>query len=449
MKFAKFFSGLLVVLGSTLALHAQTGADSQTFHAARLKRMKLAATTAQQLPSNATCLANYGIACYAPSDIHNAYGITPLLAAGYTGWGQTIVIIDSYGSPTIEQDLKTFDAAFGLPDPPSFKVLAPLGTVPFDPTNEEQLGWAGETSLDVEWAHAMAPNASIVLLTSPVDETEGVQGLPEFLKLEEYALDHHLGQVITQSWGATENTLFDAAGRKVLNDFEKLYERAAAEGVTVLASAGDYGTSNPDVNGANYGFPTVNFPASSPYVTAVGGTTLNLNPDGSYGSETVWNESAAGAGASGGGVSQYFSEPLFQYALSRPVQKQLGGYRGLPDVASNADPFTPVWVYFGFFAEAAYNGFSPAGNGTSEASPTWAGIVADANQMAGHPLGFINPKLYAIGAAREQTEFFHDITVGNNAYNGLTGYTATAGFDLASGWGTPNLDKLLWELCRP
>ena len=449
MKLTTFLRGLLVVLGGTFTLYSQTGADSHNFHAARLQRIRLASATAQQLPSSATCLADYGIACYAPSDIHNAYGITPLLAAGYTGWGQTIVIIVSYGSPTIEQDLKAFDTAFGLPDPPSFRVLAPLGTVPFDPTDSEQLGWAGETSLDVQWAHAMAPNASIVVLTSPVNETEGTQGLPEFLKLEEYALDHHLGQIITQSWGATENTLFDAAGRKVLNDFEKFYERAAGEGVTVLASTGDYGTSNPEVNGTNYSFATVNFPASSPYVTAVGGTTLNLDVDGNYGLETVWNESAAGAGASGGGVSQYFSEPLFQYRLGRSTQRQLGGYRGLPDVASNADPFTPVWVYFGFFADPTYNGFSPAGNGTSEASPTWAGIVADANQMAGRPLGFLNPKLYAIGASGEQSDFFHDIKVGNNAYNGLPGYEATAGFDLASGWGTPNLSRLLWELCRP
>jgi len=108
-------------------------------------------------------------------------------------------------------------------------VLAPLGTVPFDPSDSDQVGWASETTLDVEWAHALAPGAGIVLLTSPVSETEGVQGLPEFLQLEQYALDHHLGKIISQSWGATENTLFDPAGLRVMADFERFYLRAALE----------------------------------------------------------------------------------------------------------------------------------------------------------------------------------------------------------------------------
>ena len=168
-------------------------------------------------------------------------------------------------------------------------MLAPLGTVPFDPSNSDQVGWASETTLDVEWAHALAPGASIVLLTSPVDETEGVQGLPEFLQLEQYALDHHLGKIISQSWGATENTLFDPAGQQVMADFERFYLRAALENVTVLASSGDSGSANFDVNDNYYPFPTVGFPASSPLVTAVGGTSLYADTDGNYQSETVWN----------------------------------------------------------------------------------------------------------------------------------------------------------------
>ena len=127
---------------------------------------------------------------------------------GDNGTGQTIVIIDSFGSPTLASDLATFDADYGLPAPPSLSVLAPLGSLPFDPTNDDMVGWAVETTLDVEWAHAMAPGASIVVLTSPVSETQGVQGMPQFLALEQYALDHHLGQIISQSWGTTENTLF-------------------------------------------------------------------------------------------------------------------------------------------------------------------------------------------------------------------------------------------------
>ena len=123
----------------------------------------------------------------------------------------------------------------------------------------------------------MAPRASIVLMTSPVDETEGVQGLPQFNALENFALNHRLGQVISQSWGATENTLFTRAGKRVFRSFEATYARAARMGVTVLASTGDAGTANVDVSGKIYPFPTVNFPASSPLVTAVGGTSLTAD----------------------------------------------------------------------------------------------------------------------------------------------------------------------------
>ena len=157
-----------------------------------------------------------------------------------TAGDETIVIFDSYGSPTIASDLaRASTPATACPTPPSFTILSPLGTVPFDPTAiPDQVGWAAETTLDVEWSHAMAPDASIVLMTSPVDETEGVQGMPQFNELENYALDHHLGHVFSQSWGATENTLFTPAGEQVFRSFEKTYTRAAARGVTVFASTG-------------------------------------------------------------------------------------------------------------------------------------------------------------------------------------------------------------------
>ena len=152
--------------------------------------------------------------------------------------------------------------ANGLPDPPSFKVLAPLGTVPFDPGNSDQLGGAFETTEDVEWAHAMAPDAGIVLLTSPVDATEGVQGLPQLLFLEKYALKFHLGNIISQSWGTAENTLFTPAGRQLLVEIELFYRDAAH------AEAGDTRTANIMTNGTTfYKFSTVIFPASSPFVT--------------------------------------------------------------------------------------------------------------------------------------------------------------------------------------
>src|SRR5947209_5142361 len=210
--------------------------------------------------------------------MRNAYDITPVLNAGFNGKGQTIVIIDSFGSPTIVNDLHVFDAGYGLPDPPSFKILTPLGTIKFNPSNPDMVNWAFETSLDVEWAHSMAPGANIVLMTSPVAETQGVQGMPLFLKLEKYALKHHLGNIISQSWATTENTLFaNKKGIKVLTDFENFYAVAAKKNVTVFSSSGDSGVANPDTHGNIYPFPTVNYPASSSYVTAVGGTSLTAD----------------------------------------------------------------------------------------------------------------------------------------------------------------------------
>ena len=438
---------IVVLLASVDPLHAQPGDPGQAVpdvisRVTKVKGLRLAAT---QAPVDTDCRTLIGIPCYSPQEIQNAYGLAPILNAGYTGVGETIIIIVSFGSPTIAQDLQTFDADYGLPDPPSFTVLAPLGTTPFDATSSDQVGWAFETTLDVEWAHAMAPGANIVLLTSPVSETEGVQGMPEFLLLEQYALDHHLGKIISQSWGATENTLLTPAGQQVFEDFERFYQDAAQQNVTILASAGDVGSGNADINGTIYPFPTVIFPASSPLVTAVGGTSLYADTSGKYQSETVWNNSITPGGAGGGGVSQQFREPLYQKLLLNSVQQTLQNHRGIPDIAYNADPNTAILVYAGFVPGAV--GYYFIG-GTSEGSPQWAGIIADANQLAGHPLGFLNLKLYSLVALVGQSQFFHDITVGNNGFNGVPGYTATTGWDLASGWGTPNLGKLVREMAH-
>ena len=434
---------LLPILATgAFAATAQVTTSSKSFPHVR----HIFAQTGAKPPTDAQCRAKLNSPCYSPQEIRNAYGVTPLLNAGYTGKGQSIVIIDSFGSPTIAQDLHTFDVGYGLPDPPSLKVLSPLGTVPFDPSNSDQTGWAFETTLDVEWAHALAPDANIVLMTSPVSETQGTQGLPEFLFLEQYAVKAHLGYIISQSWATTENTLFSGPGRLALDQFESFYKSAAEHHVTVLASAGDSGPANPDVNGNVYPFPTVGFPASSPYVTAVGGTSLYADTNGNYQSETVWDEVAKQGGATGGGVSQLFKEPDYQKdTLPRSDQKLLKGHRGLPDISYNADPYTSILVYLSFIhGQAGYYGIG----GTSEGAPQWAGIIADANQYAGHALGFLNPALYALGSSKDASRSYHDITVGTNSYGGITGYAATSGWDAATGWGTPNVSILVKELAE-
>src|SRR5579875_3450996 len=291
-------------------------------------------------------------------------------------------------------------------NPPSFKIYAPLGTKPFNPNNGNMIGWAVETTLDVEWAHAMAPGANIALMTSPVPETEGMQGMPQFLFLEQYALDKNIGKIISQSWAATENTLFYPGGRQVLASFNDFYKQAAADHVTVFGSSGDGGDANPNDSGKIYPFPTVNFPASSPYVTAVGGTNLYATTDGRYQAETAWS-------GSGGGVSQYWAEPDYQVKnLNSSDQAILKGYRGVPDISYNASGGTPILFYLSFIPGQA-GWYLVAG--TSEGSPQWAGIIADGNQYAGHPLGFINPALYAIGNSSQRSFTYHDVTIGNNS----------------------------------
>ena len=393
-------------------------------------------------PTDATCREEFDNApCYSPQEVQHAYGVDTLLNSGGTGAGQTIVIIDSFGSPTLAADVAAFDAGYGLPPLNSLQILSPLGTVPFDPTNDDMVGWAFETTLDVEWAHAMAPDAAIVLLTSPVSETEGVTGMPEFASLIKYALDNHLGQVLSQSWGATENTLFSTAGQQVFDTFEALYQRAAAQHVTVLASSGDDGSSDVDENLNPYPFPVVGYPASSPWVTSVGGTSLYADLNGKYQYETVWGEPLGPfgyCGAGGGGISQHFSEPGYQrLILSSSTQSMLAGHRGVPDVSWLADPCQGILTYNGFLGDPSQRGWYFIG-GTSEGSPQLAGVVADVDQRAHHPLGFLNPYLYLLGAPR--AGFFHDVTIGSNAdlETSVPGYDAGTGWDAATGWGSPN-----------
>lgn len=395
----------------------------------------------QTPPTDAMCRATLGVPCYTPQEMYRAYNVGQVLASGITGRGHAIVIIDAFGSPTITHDLEVFDHTFGLPDPPSFRQLAPLGSVAFNPANAAMAGWADETTLDVEWAHALAPGAGIVLLTSPVDETQGLQGLSQFLELERYALSHQLGDIISQSWGTTENTLFTPSGQAMLDAYNQFYAEAAQQHVTVLASAGDNGTANATTSGKQiYPFPTVLFPASSPWVTAVGGTSLNLSTQGAYQSEVVWN-SGPTAGATGGGVSQYFAQPDYQKGLPPLDQTLLHGKRGVPDIAYDADPHTGNLVYESFRGgnQVGYVIFG----GTSIGAPQWAGIIADADQMAGHSLGFLNEALYRLGLSADSTRAFHDIVQGNNGQSGVAGYSATPGWDATTGWGTPDASNLL------
>ena len=375
-------------------------------------------------PTTAFCEANLGIACYSPNQIRTAYDVAPLYAVGDTGKGRTIAIVDSFGSPTIAGDLTVFDQTYGLAAPPSLKIL-PVGDVPpFDPTDSTMVGWATETTLDVEYAHAIAPGANILIVETPVAETEGVQGFPEIVQAENYVVDHKLADVITQSFAATEETF---PSRQSLLDLRSAFINAAAHHVTVLASSGDDGATGPEQDGSTlYTSPVNSWPSSDPLVTSVGGTQLFLDADGQRTSpDVVWND---GYGAGGGGLSAIFQRPGFQNGVRRVV----GDHRGTPDVSMSAAVDGGVIVYFTF--DPGRVGYHIIG-GTSEAAPLFSGIVALTTQLAHQQIGDINPLLYGLGPIGRPAGVV-DVTAGNNSFAGVTGYPATKGYDLASGWGT-------------
>ncbi len=377
--------------------------------------------------------------CYTPHQFRVAYGVESLIEQGFTGKGQTVVDIVSFGSPTLQQDMDAFDRQFGLP-PITLQIITPLGTKTFDPASKDMQGWAGETTLDVQIIHAIAPDAGIVVLTSPVSETEGTIGLPEFLQLEQYALDHHLGNIVSQSWGASEVTLKDAVGQQEIQKWDTFFQKATTQqGITFFASSGDNGATDYSDLQATKLSPTAttSFPTDDPWVTSTGGTTITRN--GTAIQEQAWNSNG---GASGGGFSAFFPTPSFQKTLPSSIQNQLQNRRGVPDVAGAADPLT------GLACDEAGQWF--LSSGTSASAPLWAGLMAIANQMAGHPLGFINAALYKLAMSDHYTQDFRDITVGNNNVNAkgvvLTGYATAVGWDPVTGWGTPNAAKLLPDL---
>jgi subtilase family serine protease len=405
-------------------------------------------------PTEAQCIADYSVPCYGPTQLETAYNEQPLFAQGINGSGETIVIVDSFGAPTIVSNLGTFDRAYGLPAPPSLRILQPVGKVTFKATTTTMVGWAGEATLDVEYSHAMAPGANIILVETPTAESLGPTGFPTIVAAENYVIDHHLGDVISQSFGAAEETFPDAQSLLALRSD---YLNAALHGVTVLAAAGDTGASTTTRTGGHFTYPVVGWPASDPLVTAVGGTELNLNQTGQrLAPDRVWNDTynsvvtrstAPIPLATGGGVSSIFPRPWYQNGVAGVV----GNRRGIPDISMSGSCSGPVLTY------ETIDGKTAAWTlvcGTSEASPLFAGIVALADQAAHHPLGLINPALYAMSA--QKTPGLVDIAHGNNTVSFVQthhhytvhGFKAGPGFDLASGVGTVNAALFVPELVQ-
>ena len=450
-------AGLAALLGSSATVAAGgaavAGASVAPVPLLRMMSHKAFVTP----PTTVDCEQQIGIACYSPAQFQRAYNLHPLYKKGLTGKGQTIVIVDSFGYANIRHELRVFDRAFHLPAPPSFRIIHPAGPIPpFNPTKRPAMvGWAQETSLDVEYSHAIAPGANILLVETPVAETLGVEGFPQIVKAENFVVNHHLGNVISQSFGAPEAGFPSAHSILALRS---AYKNAARHGVSVLAGSGDAGASGAktlDPSGFALTFflhRAPSWPPTDPLVTAIGGTQLHLDANGNRTApDNVWNDTALfnSPAASGGGLSTVFPRPFYQGSVAGTVHNR----RGIPDISMSAAVDGAALVFLDKGAAQGPAGFYLIG-GTSESSPEFAGIVAIADQWAGHGLGLLNPALYRMEAAGKSG--IVDVTAGNNTVtfpqggstHTVRGFNAGPGYDLASGVGTINAAKFVPELVQ-
>ncbi len=373
-------------------------------------------------------LPGSSINCYNAQELATAYDIPSNL----TGAGRSIAIVDAFGDPTIAADLNEFDNVFGFPAA-NLNIIYPDGQPVFDPNSADEQSWAGEIALDTQSAHAIAPAATINLVIAKSDNDSDI------LSAEQFAVDHNLGDVLSQSYGEAESC--EAASIRTAD--HTLYGQAALKGISVFASTGDNGAAQPTCDGSAL-MKSAGLPAADPFVTAVGATSLTATqPTGTYVSETAWNDEF---GASGGGFSQLFPRPFYQILdhASTPG-------RGVPDVAYSGDVNNGLLIAFSQGDPANVGNIFLFG-GTSAGSPQWAAIAALADQKAHHRLGFLNPALYAIAATPLYNFVFHDVTTGDNTVTTqdasgnpvtITGFPAGKGWDAETGLGTPDVAHLL------
>lgn len=400
-------------------------------------------------PSGFTAVSNpatvpWTVKGYTPDQIKGAYGISN----AYDGAGQTVAIIDAYASPTILDDVNQWSVNRGLPtmSPSQLVQVVPPGIYrrPNNPSQDPS-GWYGEETLDVEAVHGMAPAAKIVFVGAP----NNYQDLDAAMN---HVVDQHLAQIVTNSYGFSTELLPTG----YVKPFEDTLIQAAAEGIGVYFSSGDNGDET-----SRFGFATPNWPAVSPWVTAVGGTSLGVDQNNNRALETGWGTSNYNCTGNtctrtgwlygaGGGVSLLFAKPAYQSALN------VSG-RAIPDVAALGDPQTGLLVgQTQTFPDGTYYDEYRIG-GTSLASPVFAGIMALADQAAGQPHGFANPLFYANTGAFYDVLSVKTAVARRNFNNGVDASAGTAdrlrtfddysgsptqqtnpGWDNVTGLGTPN-----------
>jgi subtilase family serine protease len=353
---------------------------------------------------------------YTPAQFQGAYGVAPLIAGGLDGRGVTVAITDAYAAPTILQDANTYAANHGQAPfaGGQFSQLTPKKKYRYgyDDARHGDLcgeqGWYGEETLDVEAVHAMAPAANVLYVAGRSCDD------PDLLKALDKIVEHRRADIITNSWGSTgEDT-----PQQILRAYHQTFLAAALEGIGVLYSSGDDGDDSLDTAD---GSPAADFPSTEPLVTAVGGTSLGVNADNSYGFETGWATGTSSLNATkdawvppwpgdflyggGGGVSTLFPEPFYQFGVVPPAIAH--GHRATPDVAMDGDPQTGMLVgETQTFPDGSTRYSEYRLGGTSLASPLFAGVRALADQAAGHPLGFVNPAIYRLAG----TPAVHDVS---------------------------------------
>ena len=336
------------------------------------------------------------------SDVLSFYNLKPLRDAGLDGTGQTIVLpeIDDFNV----SDLNGFASKFGLPP------FGPILTVRRDPSWGTPLKPEGETVLDLEIAHEVAPGAKLVVYMAADDFGHSARAFDAMVT-------EHLGSIISESLGSCEPDTPSG----VRNTYAAIEDRAVAQGMSHFVASGDAGafTCGQDQD------PAASFPSTLPTVTAVGGTTVFESQQGVYFKEYAWGSPIDESGG-GGGASVFYSLPDYQ---RKEAQSMGRGLRQVPDVAANGDPLTGFRIFFG--------GRDGQIGGTSASTPLWAGTVAlinqDLKQKGLREVGFANPALYWMGENSDKLDPkpFHDVTAGNNL-----GYRAAPGWDFATGWGS-------------
>lgn len=351
---------------------------------------------------------------YTPTELRSAYDVGPLINTGYTGQNQKVALFELDGFN--QADINTYNGIYG------YSLFSPVpSTVLVDNFNGLPGFNQGEVELDIEVINAIAPQAQVLVYEGPLTN----QGVIDTYK--KIASDN-IAHVVSTSWGLCELD----SNLSVINSLHAVYQQMASQGQSLFAASGDFGAFDCNFDGlGNDTALSVDYPASDPFVTGVGGTTLNVN-----GTETVWSGSPRSFLGSGGGLSAIYNLPSYQ---TGPGTKNSfsNGKRQVPDVSGDADPATGYSVFSG--------GTWQVFGGTSAAAPLWAAIATLCNQYASAGgkgyLGQANPALYRLFNTTQPYTPYHDVTSGNNLF-----YPATAGYDLASGIGTPDAFNLVLDM---